>query len=60
MTATATRKRRATSSRSAAVSAQDVKTLLTELAYRLHTTKVIGRVSHDHDRGFNSRPAQPR
>ena len=59
MTATTTRKPRTTSSRSAA-SAQDVKTLLTELAYRLHATKVIGRVSHDHDRGFSYRPAQPR
>ncbi len=59
MTAT-TRKPRTTSSRNTAASAQDVKTLLTELAYRLHTTKVIGRVSHDHDRGFNGRPAQPR
>ena len=60
MTATATRKPRTTRTQNSAVSAQDVRTLLTELAYRLHTTKVIGRVSHDHDRGFNGRPAQPR
>ncbi len=60
MTATAIRKPRTTSARPVAVSAQNVRELLTELAYRLHTTKVIGRVSHDHDRGFNCRPAQPR
>jgi hypothetical protein len=60
MTATAIRKPRTASSQTATVSAQNVKDLLAELAYRLHATKVIGRVSHDHDRGFGARPAQPR
>lgn len=44
MTATLTRKRSTTTRKTNTLSAQQVKEMLTELAYRLHATKVVKRV----------------
>jgi hypothetical protein len=60
MTATATRRPWTTRTPDRAVSAQNIKEMLTELAYRLHATKVVGRVPPVADRGLNHRPTQPR
>jgi len=48
VTTTLTRNRRVSTPKSSAASARQVKEMLVELAYRLHTTKVVKRLPITH------------